>query len=166
MISLQSWSLPKQIVVKGCLYNVNGISFYVAVILPAGFEPLCPEEKDKESVQFCTNNTGPPQLGAGGEVRLYVYLYLNRPGDHLPNHHLGLTLCLMKYQINEDFAHGNLRGFQLSQIAALHPIIKMLHQSSVKRKSPGSESPASLTTTPQASRLAHHISFESFHRLP
>lgn len=31
--------------------------------------------------------------------------------DHLPNQHLKLTLYLMKYQINEDFAFAGLRSF-------------------------------------------------------
>jgi len=78
----------------------------------------------------------------------------------------GINTFLMKYQINEDFAHCHLRGFQLSQNTAFHRIVKLLRQSSIKRKPPGSESPASLTITQQESRLGHHVSFESFHRLP
>lgn len=163
LISLLRPSLPKQIIVGSYLYSVSAISFYVAVSLSAGFEPLFPEEKDKDYVQFCTNNSGAPQLGTGGEVGWYFYLYFDQvrmEWDHLPNQHLELTLCLMKYQVNEAFAHCNLRGFQLSRNAALHPIVKMLYQSSVKRKSPGSESPASLTTIPWESRQAHHVSYE------
>lgn len=51
-------SLLKQTVVS-CLYNVNAISFYVAVTLPCDFEPPCPEEKSKGFLQVCTSNTGP-----------------------------------------------------------------------------------------------------------
>lgn len=46
LISLPRPSLPKQIIVRSYLYNVNAISFYVALSLPAGFEPLFPKEKD------------------------------------------------------------------------------------------------------------------------
>lgn len=52
--------------------------------------------------------------------------------DYLPNQHVKLTLCLMKYEISEEFAFAGLSCFQLNQNTALH-IVKMFHQSSVKR---------------------------------
>lgn len=48
LISLLRPSLPKQIIVRSYLYSVSAISFYVAVSLSAGFEPLFPEEKDRD----------------------------------------------------------------------------------------------------------------------
>lgn len=62
MLGIDLITLPKQIVVRSCLYNVNTISFYVTVTLPGGFEPLCPERKIRNLYSFAATAQVPNSL--------------------------------------------------------------------------------------------------------